>query len=379
MPLYIVRLRVGLSLLRQEKRRASTGPGAWLFAAMPGCSPAEKGEIRLRNIALTNSLPSAMHPDAVSALRLVRPPRSVSIGPRAHERWNMPYRLSFGIGVVALALSLAPGFPVRAGPGLAVTADEQTADNATACEVQAVPHCGDAAAQYHLGIMFKNGIGVPKDPVAALGWFFCAARSDGQIGIDAARWAEQLSSSLEGPVVAAVRRYLLGCRMLATTAPPTETSEAFERPDTENTPYRKNLDRSLDQFNETFRRFENAGPGRGAPSRRIPAFEPPKIRTQGIAIVPSRRDVWSKVFFLPADGTIVGSQHIAWNLGADDMLRDMREIARDGNDYTLGLLTVFLWALIGKFLLSIGRVLLGPSRNSGAGRLGQRSLNSPWR
>ena len=107
----------------------------------------------------------------------------------------MPYRLSFRIGVVALALSLAPVFPVHAGPGLAVTADGQTADDATACEVQAVPHCGDAAAQYHLGMMFKNGISVPRDPVAALGWFLCAARSDGQIGIDAARWAEQLSSS----------------------------------------------------------------------------------------------------------------------------------------------------------------------------------------
>jgi hypothetical protein len=167
--------------------------------------------------------------------------------------------------------------------------------------------------------------------------------------------------------------------MLATTVSPTETSEAFERPDTGTTPYRKNWDRKLDQFNETLRRFETAGPGGGGPSRRIPASEPPKIRTQGIAIVPDRRDVWSKVFYLPADGTIVGSQHIAWNLGADDMLRDMREIARDGDDFTLGLLTVFWWALIGKILLSIGRVILGPSRSSGTRRLGQRSLISPWR
>ncbi len=291
----------------------------------------------------------------------------------------MPYRLSFRIGVVALALSLAPVFPVHAGPGLAVTADGQTADNATACEVQAVPHCGDAAAQYHLGMMFKNGISVQKDPVAALGWFLCAARSDGQIGIDAAKWAEQLSSSLDGPIVVAVRRYLLGCRMVATTASPTETSEAFERLDTGTTPDRQNWDRKLDQFSETLRRFENAGPGGGDPTRRIPASEPPKIRTQGIAIVPDRRDVWSKVFYLPADGTIVGSQYIAWNLGADDMLRDMREIARDSNDFTLGLLTIFWWALIGKTLLSIGRVILGPSRNSGTRRLGQRSLISPWR
>jgi hypothetical protein len=291
----------------------------------------------------------------------------------------MPYRLSFGIGVVALALSLAPASPVRAVPGSAVTADGQATYYAAACEVQAVPHCGDTAAHYHLGLLFKNGIGVPKDPVVALGWFLCAARSNGQIGIDAARWAEHLSSSLDEPTVLAARRNLLGCQMLATTAPPPETSEAFERPGTENAPYWGNLERKLDHFIEAILRFEIAGPGGGAPADRTAVSRPPRIRTQQIATVPDRRHVWSKVFFLPADGTIVGSQHIAWNLGADGMLRDMREIARDSNDLTLGLFAIFWWALIGKTLLSIGRVIFGSSQKSGSRRLGQRSLIAPWR
>ena len=291
----------------------------------------------------------------------------------------MPYRLSFGIGVVALALSLAPVFPVRAGPGLAVTADGQAPYNAAICEVQAVPHCGDAAAHFHLGLMFKNGIGVPEDSVAALGWFLCAARSNGQIGIDAARWTEHLSSSLDGPTVLAARRNLLGCRMLATIAPPPETSEALERPGTENTPYWEKLDRKLDHFIEAILRFENVGLGSGAPANRTAASGSPRIRTQQIATVPDRRHVWSKVFFLPADGTIVGFQHIAWNLGADGMLRDMREIARDSNNLTLGLFALFWWALIGKTLVSIGRVIFGSSKKSGSRRLGQRSLIAPWR
>jgi len=291
----------------------------------------------------------------------------------------MPKRLSFGIGIVALALSLAPASPVRAVSGSAVTADGQATNAVAACAVQAVPHCGDTAAQYHLGLLFENGIGVPKDPVAALGWFLCAARSNGQMGSDAAKWAEHLSSSLDGPTVLAARTNMLGCQMRATTVPPPETSEALERLGTENTPHWKKLHHKLNHFLESILRFETVGSGSGHPANRTAASGAPRIRTQQFATVPDRRHVWSKVFFLPADGTIVGSQHIAWNLGADGMLRDLREIARDSNDLTLGLFAIFWWALIGKTLVSIGRVIFGSSQKSGSRRLGQRSLIAPWR
>ena len=289
----------------------------------------------------------------------------------------MPYRLSIGIGIVALALSMAPASPIRADSGSPVTANEKGPHDAAACEIQAVPHCGDMAAQYHLGLMFKNGLGVPKDSVAALGWFLCAARSDGQIGIDAARWAEQLSSSLGGPAVVAARSRVLGCRTLAEIDPQAETRVAFERPDARNPPYWENLEFKLDQFIEALLRFEFAEPGGGTSADRTAASEAPHIRTQGIAFVPDRRDVWSRVFFLPADGTIVGSQHIAWKLGADDMLRDLREIAHDRDDITLGLFAVFWWVLIGKSLLSVGRAILGPNRKSGARRHGRNGLIAP--
>jgi hypothetical protein len=77
------------------------------------------------------------------------------------------------------------------------------------------------------------------------------------------------------------------------------------------------------------------------------------------------------VFFLPADGTVVGTQHIAWDLGAEEMYRDMRDIAENSNDITLGLFAVFWWVLIGKTLMSVGRAIFRPYRGSGVPRLGQ--------
>ncbi len=79
---------------------------------------------------------------------------------------------------------------------------------------------------------------------------------------------------------------------------------------------------------------------------------------------PARRSVWSRAFFLPADGTLVGSQHVAWELGAGDLFRDLRSIARNDNNIALGLVAVLWWLLIGKTLLSMGGVLMRVFRRS---------------
>lgn len=296
----------------------------------------------------------------------------------------MPNRLSLGIGGIALALSLAAASPIRAGQDSAVTALENGPPNLAACAVQAAPHCGDMAAQYRLGLMLKDGLGVPKDSLAALGWFLCAARSDGQIGIDATRWAEQLSSSLSGPAVLAARKNPRGCRRLADIAPRLETSEASEPPETGKGSFWENLGVKLDRFTETLSSFETASPDGGAPAERTAAEQTaapkqPRFSTQAAVAVPERRSVWSRAYFLPADGTIIGSQHIAWKLGADNFLRDMRDIAQDSDDLTLGLFAAFWWVLIGKSVLSVGRAILGPYRRSGTRRFGQGGLIAPRR
>ena len=86
--------------------------------------------------------------------------------------------------------------------------------------------------------------------------------------------------------------------------------------------------------------------------------------SQSFFAAPLRRSVWSRAFFLPADGTLVGSQHVAWELGARDLFRDLRSIARNDNNIALGLLAVLWWLLIGKTLLSMGGVLMRVFRRS---------------
>ena len=76
--------------------------------------------------------------------------------------------------------------------------------------------------------------------------------------------------------------------------------------------------------------------------------------------------MWSKIFFFPADGTVYGSQHVAWELGANDFLRDLRADAQDNNNIPMGILAALWWFLIGKALLSTGRVLVLFFRRSSA-------------
>ena len=77
--------------------------------------------------------------------------------------------------------------------------------------------------------MFKNGHGVTRDPVAALGWFICAALSDSEVGKDAARWVEQLSSSLDGASVSVAQERARDCRTTAENPARPDTSDVSER------------------------------------------------------------------------------------------------------------------------------------------------------
>ena len=85
----------------------------------------------------------------------------------------MSSRLSFLIAIAALALSMAAALPTRADYRAAVSAYDKGAYDVALREFQALAQGGDTAAQFYLGLMFKNGLGVQENPIAALEWFIC--------------------------------------------------------------------------------------------------------------------------------------------------------------------------------------------------------------
>jgi hypothetical protein len=268
-------------------------------------------------------------------------------------------RLSLRIGIAAFAVLVAASSPVRADYRSAVSAYENGAYEAALDEFRTLARSGDPAARYHLGLLFKDGRGVPKDPVTALGWFICAAGSDGQVGADAARSAEQLSSALDRASVSAAQERARNCRASAETPAPQRTGEESERPDgtgeeSEPPDIANRLD--WETFKAKLSRFFHM----------LSVVEVAGLESSNSFFsAPSRRTLWSRAFFLPADGTLVGSQHVAWELGARDLYRDLRSIARNDNNIALGLFAVLWWLLIGKTLLSMGGVLMRVFRRSG--------------
>ncbi len=235
-------------------------------------------------------------------------------------------------------------------------------EKARICRATADKHAlaqsGDPAAQYRLGLMFKDGRGVRKDPVTALGWLFCAADSDGQAGTDAARSAEQLSSTLDRASVSAAQEKARSCRATAEVLAQQGTGEESQRPaGTGKASGRPDIADSLDW--ETFtaklsRLFQ-----------KLSLVEVGGLESsQSFFSAPTRRSVWSRAFYLPADGTLVGSQHVAWEFGAKDLYLDLRSIARSDNNIALALFAVLWWLLIGKTLFSMGGVLLRVFRRS---------------
>ncbi len=277
----------------------------------------------------------------------------------------MSNRLSFVIGIAALALSMAAASATRADYRAAVSAYDKGTYDVALREFQALAQDGNTAAQYYLGLMLKDGLGVQEDPIAALGWFICAAGSGGQVGTDAATWVEQLSSSLDGAAISTAQERAHRCRV-AQDPERSDASETTKRADSETPSNREGFEFKLDQLVNDLSQVEIARPEGGVSLNWTRASEPSESSFGSFFAVPDRRSVWSKVFYLPADGTVVGSQHVAWELGANGFFRELRAVARDGNDIALGMLAVLWWFLIGKAVLSVGRALTRVFRSSNA-------------
>jgi TPR repeat protein len=86
----------------------------------------------------------------------------------------MKRTLTHAIAAVLLVLSFAE--PAAAGPLEDADAALKRRDYATALRfIRPLAEQGDASAQYNLGVLYDNGLGVPQDKVRAYMWFTLSA------------------------------------------------------------------------------------------------------------------------------------------------------------------------------------------------------------
>ena len=82
----------------------------------------------------------------------------------------MKRTLTHAIAAVLLVLSFAE--PAAAGPLEDADAALKRRDYAAALRfIRPLAEQGDASAQYNLGVLYDNGLGVPQDKVRAYMWF----------------------------------------------------------------------------------------------------------------------------------------------------------------------------------------------------------------
>lgn len=73
--------------------------------------------------------------------------------------------------------------------------------------------------------------------------------------------------------------------------------------------------------------------------------------------MPYHASVWSTLFLLPADATVIGLQYLARVFDARHIYRDLQMISRHGNKITLGVLAAFWWLMLLRALYGIGQFL----------------------
>ena len=103
--------------------------------------------------------------------------------------------LKRALATVLLSLSFA--IPVLAGPLEDANAAIKRRDYATAVRlIRPLAEHGDANAQYNLGVLYDNGLGVPQDRVRAYVWLNLAAMQ----GRESAATIRDLVARLMTPV-----------------------------------------------------------------------------------------------------------------------------------------------------------------------------------
>ncbi len=81
---------------------------------------------------------------------------------------------------------------------------------------------------------------------------------------------------------------------------------------------------------------------------------PPAPTPQSDVVIPQRESIWSNLFHLPSDATVIGLEHVAQFLKADNLIRELQFISRHSEKITLSILAGFWWLAIIRVVVGIG-------------------------
>ena len=113
---------------------------------------------------------------------------------------------------------------------------------------------------------------------------------------------------------------------------------------------------------------ESAEPGKAAPDRttsergfwsasdRASEYaSPPPVDSH--VVTPQRGSIWSTIFHLPGDATVVGLQYVAHFLSADNLYRELQILSRSSDRIALSILAVGWWLVIIKVVIRIAATI----------------------
>ncbi len=70
-------------------------------------------------------------------------------------------------------------------------------------------------------------------------------------------------------------------------------------------------------------------------------------------VAPQHKSIWTTVFHLPGDATVIGLQYVARFLKADNLSRELQSISDSGNYIALGILAGLWWLVIIRGVIGI--------------------------
>jgi hypothetical protein len=83
----------------------------------------------------------------------------------------------------------------------------------------------------------------------------------------------------------------------------------------------------------------------------------PEGASQSDVVNPHRGSVWSAIFHLPGDASVIGLQYVAQFLEADSFSRELQSLSRHRDKIALSILAGFWWLVIIKSLVGMGAAI----------------------